>query len=101
MYVLPFLLILVLVAAKLGSLLDPRRNAKLFMKYHTDSVSGWDWKTPYDPERRKEILALMIKKEESGESNWYQTYKSALDPFGITELEVKRAIERRKNGIRD
>ena len=39
MYVLPFLLILVLVAAKLGSLLDPRRNARLFMKYHTDSCS--------------------------------------------------------------
>jgi len=79
----------------IGSLLDPRANARLAMRRRSDERAGWDGPKEYDPEHRRAIVDNMVKKELSGEKDWYQTYKSVLDREGITELEIKRQIELR------
>lgn len=89
-----FLFVIVLVVGALLLLLDPRRNARIFMRKHSDERSGWDKVDKYDPEARQRILDLMIQKELSGDKDWPRMYKSVLDREGITELEVKRAIAR-------
>lgn len=99
MHFIIFVIILLVIVCLLLALLDPRRNALVFMKRHSDHEAGWDKTSAYDPRKRRELLELMIKREQEGESNWYQVYKCVLEKEGITELEVKRAIEQRKSGL--
>lgn len=92
------LVIFMVVILLVLMLLDPRRNRLLHLRKRSDERSGWDAVGQYDSEHRKEILEKMVTKELQGEAGWFTTYKSVLDQHGITELEVKRLVELRKQG---
>jgi hypothetical protein len=92
------LIVIFVIIILVMALLDPRKNRLLHLRKRSDERSGWDAVGKYDPEHRKEILEKMVIKELQGEAGWFETYKVALDQHGITELEVKRLVEIRKQG---
>ena len=90
-----------IVGYLLESLLDHRGTARVHMKRLSDERAGWDVPHNYAPAHRQSIVDNMVKKELSGEKDWYRVYKSVLDREGITELEIKKEIERRGSAGKD